>query len=149
MRCGMGDRVWRRLPRNVWVVTSTSFLTDVSSEMVLNLLPLFLANVLGVRTGLVGLIEGVAESTASLLKLVSGRWSDQLGRRKGLAVAGYGLSALAKPLLLGVTSWGGVLAVRFGDRVGKGVRTAPRDALLADSVSPAQRGLAYGLHRAG
>ena len=139
----------RRLPRNVWVLTTTSFLTDVSSEMLLHLLPLFLANVLGVRTSIVGLIEGVAESTASLLKLISGWLSDRLGRRKGLTVLGYGLSTLAKPWLYFASSWWWVLGVRFADRVGKGIRTSPRDALIADSVDPEQRGLSFGLHRAG
>lgn len=145
----MTKSTYQQLPRNVWVVTLTSFLTDISSEMVINLLPLFLANVLGVRTSLIGLIEGVAESAASLLKIFSGWFSDKLGRRKSLAVAGYAISTLMKPFLYIVGSWGGVLAVRFGDRVGKGVRTAPRDALLADSVDAQHRGLAYGLHRAG
>lgn len=139
----------RNIPRNVWVLTVTSFLTDVSSEMLLNLIPLFLANVLGVRTGVIGLIEGVAESTASLLKLISGWLSDRLGRRKGLTVAGYGLSTLAKPFLYFATSWWWVLGVRFADRVGKGLRTAPRDALIADSTGTDQRGLSFGLHRAG
>lgn len=140
---------YRQLPRNVWIVTLTSFFTDISSEMVINLLPLFLANVLGVRTSLIGLIEGLAESTASLLKIFSGWFSDKLGQRKSLAVVGYAISTVMKPLLYFVTSWWGVLAVRFGDRVGKGVRTAPRDALLADSIDPEHRGLAYGLHRGG
>jgi MFS family permease len=139
----------RDLPRNVWAVTVTSCLTDISSEMILNLLPLFLANVLGVRTGVIGLIEGLAESTASLLKVFSGWLSDRLGRRKGLAVTGYALSTVAKPFLYIVTSWWGVLAVRFADRVGKGIRTAPRDALVADSIDGRHRGLAFGLHRAG
>ncbi len=137
------------LPRNVWVVTAASFLTDVSSEMVFNLLPLFLANVLGVRLGVVGLIEGVAETTASVVKIYSGWLSDRLGQRKWLAVAGYGISTLAKPFLFFASSWVGVLAVRFTDRLGKGIRTAPRDALIADSVSAKRRGLAFGLHRAG
>ena len=137
------------LPRNVWVVTVTSFLTDVSSEMIINLIPLFLANVLGVRTGVIGLIEGLAETTASLLKLYSGWLSDRLGQRKWLTVAGYSLSTLAKPFLYLATSWGGVLAVRLVDRIGKGIRTAPRDALIADSIDDRQRGLAFGLHRAG
>ncbi len=137
------------LPRNVWVVTITSFLTDVSSEMVLNLVPLFLANALGVRTGIIGLIEGTAETAASLLKIFSGWLSDRLGRRKWLAVAGYGLSTAAKPFLYLATTWTAVLAVRFADRVGKGIRTAPRDALIADSIGERHRGLAFGLHRAG
>lgn len=140
---------WRHLPRNVWVTTLTSFLTDVSSEMILNLVPLFLSNVLGVSTAVIGLIEGVAETTSSILKAVSGWWSDKIQGRKWLAVAGYGLSAIAKPFLYVVTGWGGVLAVRFTDRVGKGIRTAPRDALIAGSIDDQHRGLAFGLHRAG
>lgn len=139
----------RSLPRNVWVVTLTSFLTDISSEMVFNLLPLFLAGALGVRTNVIGVIEGVADTTASLLKVFSGWWSDRLGSRKWLAVAGYGLSTLSKPFLYLASSWGGVLVVRFADRVGKGIRTAPRDALVAATVDERQRGLAFGLHRAG
>jgi MFS family permease len=139
----------RELPRNVWVVTATSFLTDISSEMVINLIPLFLANVLGVRTGVIGLIEGIAETTASLVKVFSGWLSDRLGRRKWLTVAGYSLSTLAKPFLYFATTWGWVLSVRFADRVGKGIRTAPRDALVADSIDSRHRGLAFGLHRAG
>jgi MFS family permease len=138
-----------RVHRNVWAVTFTSFLTDISSEMLFNLLPIYLFSVLGVRTGLIGLIEGAAESAASLLKMVSGWVSDRVGRRKPLALAGYALSGLVKPMLYFVTGWGGAFAVRFGDRVGKGLRTAPRDALVADSVRSEQRGLAFGLHRAG
>jgi MFS family permease len=139
----------RGLPRNVWVVTATSFLTDISSEMIINLIPLFLANVLGVRTGVIGLIEGIAETTASLLKVFSGWLSDRLGERKWLTVAGYALSTVAKPFLYVANTWAGVLAVRFADRVGKGIRTAPRDALIADSIDERRRGLAFGLHRAG
>ncbi|MBE2221444.1 MAG: MFS transporter [Anaerolineae bacterium] len=139
----------KELPRNVWIVTLTSFFTDISSEMIINLMPLFLANILGVRLNIVGLIEGIAESTASLLKLFSGWFSDRMGKRKQPTVIGYTISAVAKPFLLIVTSWWGVLAVRFADRVGKGVRTAPRDALIADSVDEKRRGLAFGLHRAG
>lgn len=139
----------RKLPRNVWIVTATSFLTDISSEMLVHLLPLFLANILGVRTSVIGLIEGVAETTASLLKVFSGWLSDRLGDRKWLAVGGYSLSTLAKPFLLVANTWGAVLAVRFTDRVGKGIRTAPRDALVADSIDAKHRGLAFSLHRAG
>jgi len=139
----------RDLPCNVWVVTITSFLTDISSEMLINLIPLFLANVLGVRTGVIGLIEGIAETTASLLKVFSGWLSDRLGERKWLTVAGYALSTLAKPLLYFANTWAWVLGVRFADRVGKGIRTAPRDALIADSIDERHRGLAFGLHRAG
>ena len=128
------------LPANVWAVTLTSFLTDISSEMLAWLVPLFLSNVLGTRTAAIGLIEGAAETAASLLKVVSGWLSDVLGRRKGLAVAGYAISTVAKPCLLFVSSWAGVLAVRVGDRVGKGIRTAPRDALLADSIDAGGEG---------
>ncbi len=140
---------WRNLPRNVWVLTIASFLTDISSEMIVNLVPLFLANVLGVRTSVIGLIEGVAETTASLVKLYSGALSDKLGKRKSLVVIGYGLSTLAKPFLYFATTWEWVLGVRFTDRVGKGIRTAPRDALVAGSVDDKQRGLAFGIHRTG
>jgi MFS family permease len=136
------------LPRNVWAVSITSFLMDISSEMVLNILPLFLSSVLGVRTTFIGLIEGLAEATSSLLRIVSGWLSDRLGSRKWLAVAGYGVSALAKPLFYAANTWLSVAAARWGDRVGKGVRTAPRDALVADSVGYEKRGLAFGFHRA-
>jgi MFS family permease len=139
----------RSLPRNVWIVTATSLLTDISSEMLTNLIPFFLANVLGVRTAVIGLIDGLAETTASLTKIFSGAWSDRLGQRKWLTVAGYAISTLAKPFLFIANTWGWVLGVRFADRIGKGVRTAPRDALIADSIDPPQRGLAFGLHRAG
>lgn len=139
----------RRLPRNVWVVTATSFLTDISSEMLVNVIPLFLANVLGAKTAVIGLIEGIAETTASLMKLYSGWLSDKLGKRKWLTVLGYGLSTIAKPFLYFANAWGWVLGVRFADRLGKGVRTAPRDALIAASIDEKQRGLAFGLHRAG
>ncbi len=139
----------RSLPRNIWVVTVTSFLTDISSEMIFNLIPLFLANVLGVGTAVIGLIDGIAETTASLTKVYAGALSDQLGQRKWLAVAGYALSALSKPFLYFANAWGWVLGVRFADRMGKGIRTAPRDALVADSIDEKQRGLAFGIHRAG
>ena len=138
----------RGLPRNVWAVSLTSFFMDVSSEMVINIVPLFLYSVLGVKTNLIGLIEGVAEATASLLKVFSGWLSDRLRARKWLAVAGYGLSAIAKPFFYWANSWGAVAGVRWVDRVGKGVRTAPRDALVADSIDERQRGLAFGFHRA-
>jgi MFS family permease len=137
------------LPRNVWVVTLTSFLTDISSEMILNLLPLFLFSVLGVRTSFIGLIEGVADAVASLVKMTSGWLSDRIRVRKPLAVLGYAVSTIAKPFLYLATSWGAVLGVRFADRVGKGLRTAPRDALIADSIPESRRGMAFGLHRAG
>ncbi len=139
----------RRLHPNIWAVTATSFLTDISSEMIVYLIPLFLSNILGVRTAVIGLIDGIAETTASLLKIYSGALSDKLGNRKWLAVLGYGLSTVAKPFLYFANSWGWVLGVRFGDRAGKGIRTAPRDALVAGSTDAKSRGLAFGLHRAG
>ena len=138
----------RDLPRNVWAVSVTSFFMDISSEMVINILPLFLSNVLGVKTNIIGLIEGIAEATASILKVFSGWLSDKLRARKWLAVLGYGLSALSKPFFYIANSWGAVAGVRWADRVGKGIRTAPRDALVADSIAPEQRGLAFGFHRA-
>ncbi len=136
------------LPRNVWAVGLTSLFMDISSEMVINIVPLFLSNVLGVKTNIIGLIEGVAEATASLLKLFSGWLSDKLGGRKWLAVIGYSLSALAKPFFYVANSWEMIAGVRWADRVGKGIRTAPRDALVADSVRADMRGLAFGFHRA-
>lgn len=136
------------LPRNVWAVSLTSFFMDISSEMVINVLPLFLSNVLGVRTGIIGIIEGVAEATASLLKVFSGWLSDKLRGRKWIAVAGYAISALSKPFFYISDTWGMIAAVRWADRLGKGVRTAPRDALIADSIEPSQRGLVFGFHRA-
>lgn len=139
----------RRLHPNIWIVTATSFLTDISSEMLVYLIPLFLSNVLGVRTIVIGLIDGVAETTASLLKIYSGSLSDKLGNRKWLAVIGYAISTIAKPFLYFANTWGWVMGVRFGDRVGKGIRTAPRDALVASSTEESNRGLAFGLHRAG
>lgn len=138
----------RDLPRNVWAVGFTSMFMDISSEMVLNILSLFLANVLGVTTSIIGLIDGVAEATASILKLFSGWFSDRIGGRKWVAVFGYGVSAITKPFFYIAASWGLVAGVRWADRVGKGIRTAPRDALVADSVTPQTRGLAFGFHRA-
>jgi len=135
--------------RNVRAFAAVSLLADVSSEMIYPLLPLFLSAVLGASATAIGAIEGAAESTAALLKLASGWWSDRVRRRKPLVVGGYALSALARPLIgLAAAPWH-VLAVRMSDRVGKGVRTSPRDALLADSVEPAERGRAFGFNRAG
>jgi MFS family permease len=136
------------LPRNVWAVGFTSFFMDISSDMVINILPLFMANVLGVPTAVIGLVEGIAEAAASLLKMFSGWLSDRLGARKWLAVAGYALSALTKPFFYIAGSWGLVAAVRWIDRIGKGIRTAPRDALVADSTPSHLHGLAFGINRA-
>jgi MFS family permease len=139
----------RRLHPNIWFLTIGSLLTDISSEMLTNLIPLFLYNVLGVQTSIIGLIDGIAETTASLVKIYSGVLSDRLGKRKLLTVAGYALSTISKPFLYFAVTWEWVLGVRFSDRVGKGIRTAPRDALLAGSAKTDQRGFAFGLHRAG
>jgi MFS family permease len=137
-----------RIPRNLLAVSLGSLFTDISSEMIFHLLPLYLTNVLGAKTAVVGLIEGIAESTASLTRLFSGWLSDKLGKRKALTVFGYSLSAVAKPLFLLANSWPLVLLLRFADRIGKGIRTAPRDALVADSVQAQNRGFGFGLHRA-
>ena len=137
----------RGISRNVLVLGVVSLLTDVSSEMIYPLLPLFLTGVLGAGPAFLGAIEGIAESTAALLKLASGYVSDRLPLRKPLVVAGYGLSALARPLIALAASPVFVLGVRFCDRIGKGIRTSPRDALIADSVEPELRGRAYGFHR--
>ncbi len=139
----------RSLPVNVWIVTATSFLTDISSEMIVYLIPLFLANVLMAGTAVIGMIEGLAETTASLMKIYSGALSDKLGKRKWITVVGYALSTVAKPFMYFAQTWHWVLGVRVADRLGKGIRTAPRDALVASSIDEKQRGLAFGLHRAG
>lgn len=135
------------LPRNVRVLAAVSFLTDVASELVYPLLPIFLATVLGVSAAGLGVIEGFAESASALLRLPAGWWSDRSGRRKPLVVVGYFIAATTRPLIGVATGAWQVLAIRVSDRVGKGIRTAPRDALIADSVEPAQRGYAYGFHR--
>ena len=125
-----------------------SFLTDVSSEMIYPLLPAFLTRTLSAGPEALGLIEGVAEATASLTKILSGWWSDRSRRRKPLVLAGYALAAVARPLVGLATAWTQVLAIRFADRVGKGIRTSPRDALVADLTPPEKRGRAFGLQRA-
>ena len=137
-----------RLGRNVVTLGGVSLLTDVATEMSYPLLPIFLTTVLGASATALGAIEGVAESTASLLKLVSGWLSDRLPGRKPLVVIGYGLASLVKPLIGLARSPGQVMAIRVTDRVGKGIRTSPRDALIADSVAPSIRGRAFGFHRA-
>ncbi len=138
----------RAVPRTVWALGLVSLLMDTSSEMIHGLLPVFLVSVLGASTATVGLIEGVGEGTASISRLFSGWLSDRLGRRKALTVAGYGLSALSKPLFALAINAPLVLAARFSDRVGKGIRGAPRDALISDLVPAGSRGAAYGLRQA-
>lgn len=133
---------------NVIVLGIASLLTDISSEMIFPLFPIFTVQVLGAAPAAFGLIEGLAESAASLLKVFSGWWSDRIGRRKPLIVGGYYLSTIAKPFLAIASHWGHAFGARFTDRVGKGIRTSPRDALIADSCAPEVRGKAFGLHRA-
>jgi len=144
----MIDKGPARIPKNVLILGLVSFLTDASSDMIYPLLPLFLSDVLGSSMLFIGLIEGVAESTASILKVFSGWLSDKLGKRKLLVALGYGIASAGKPILSLVTAGWHVLLLRFADRFGKGVRTSPRDALIADSASEESRGLAYGFHRA-
>ena len=145
------DSLWgryRSLPRNVVAIGLVSLLNDASSEIIYPLLPVFLTTTLGASARAIGVIEGLAESISSLLKLFAGYFSDRLGKRKALVVAGYSLASVARPLLAFAQSWTQVLAIRLTDRVGKGVRTAPRDAMIADTVDVSQRGLAFGFHRA-
>jgi len=135
------------ISKTVFFLGLVSFFTDLSSEMVYPLLPIFLSTVLGGGAMTLGIIEGIAESTASLLKVVSGIWTDRMRYRKPLILAGYGISGLVRPLIGLATVWPFVLAIRFIDRVGKGLRTSPRDALIADTTDIAHRGSAYGFHR--
>lgn len=139
---------YRQLPRNVLALSLVSLLNDSSSEIIYPLLPAFLALSLGASPFAIGLIEGFAESVASLLKLVSGYLSDRFSTRKLPVFFGYSLSAVMRPVLAFVTSWPQVLVVRMSDRIGKGIRGAPRDALIAESVSPEKRGIAFGFNRA-
>jgi MFS family permease len=138
----------RSLPRSVWLLGMISLLNDSASEMIYPLLPLFLAGTLGAGPRVLGLIEGVAEAVSSLLKLVAGAWSDRMRRAKPFVVAGYGIAGIARTLIAAATGWWMVLACRLADRVGKGLRSSPRDAMLGRSIAADQRGLAFGLHRA-
>jgi MFS family permease len=137
----------RSLPRTVVVLGCVSLLNDSASEMITPLLPIFLTAVLGSGPAVVGLIEGVAESTASILKLISGRLADRGIAPKVLVLSGYGTSNLVRPLIGMALGWSVVLALRFFDRIGKGIRTAPRDALIAGATDKANRGRAFGFHR--
>ena len=136
------------LPRGIWILGFVSMAMDISSEMIHALLPIYLVGVLGASTLTVGFIEGIAEATASLTKIVSGTLSDRLGTRKWLAALGYGLAALTKPVFPLAPSVAWVTAARFVDRIGKGIRGAPRDALAADIAPPEMRGAAFGLRQA-
>jgi MFS family permease len=143
--------LWRRyrcLPRNVFAISLVSLLNDASSEIIYPLLPVFLSLTLGASPGIIGLIEGTAESISSLLKLAAGHLSDRRGKRKVFVVFGYVLSSFTRPLLALAGSWPQVLGLRLSDRVGKGIRSAPRDAMIADNVRVEERGLAFGFHRA-
>lgn len=141
-------RRYRRLPGNVFAISLVSLLNDASSEIIYPLLPVFLSLTLGASPAIVGMIEGAAESVSSLLKLFAGYFSDRRGKRKAFVVLGYSLASFARPLLAFATSWYQVLAIRLTDRVGKGIRSAPRDAMIADAVAINERGLAFGFHRA-
>ncbi|MCX7794003.1 MAG: MFS transporter [Thermodesulfovibrionales bacterium] len=136
------------IPALVFVLGLVSFFMDVSSEMIVPLMPLFLSDILNASKISIGLIEGVAESTASILKVISGWFSDRIGKRKPLIFWGYSLSVFSRPLLASATSWIGVLVYRFTDRLGKGIRTSPRDALIADVTERGHMGRAFGFHRA-
>jgi len=139
--------IWGLHP-NVFFLGLVSLFTDISSEMIFTLVPLFITNVLGASALVVGLVGGISESFDAIFRIFSGRISDRFRRRKLLAVLGYGFSTLVKPFMLLASAWGGVLAVRFGDRVGKGIRSSPRDALLADSLEADKRGKGFGIQRA-
>jgi MFS family permease len=141
-------RRYRKLPRNVFAISLVSLLNDVTSEIIYPLLPIFLSSTLGASAKAIGIIEGSAESVSSLLKLFAGYLSDRMHKRKLLVVSGYALAAIVRPLLAFATVWQHVLAIRVADRVGKGLRTAPRDAMIADTVLPQHRGIAFGFHRA-
>ena len=141
-----GDRP--RLPRPVWLVSWTSFFTDTASEAVYPIMPLYLTRTLGGTALAIGVIEGAAEALNSVLKILSGRLSDRWSARKPFVIVGYSISTLVRPMVALATSWLHVLAVRLTDRVGKGIRSAPRDALLASWADPATRGYVFGLHRA-
>lgn len=143
----MSDKKLFGLNKNVTTAGFVSFFMDVSSEMIYPLVPLFLATVMGVNKSVIGLIEGIAEATASLLKVFSGYFSDKIGNRKWLMVLGYGISALSRPIIALSTVWQHVLIFRFTDRVGKGIRTSPRDAIIAESTDRATLGKAFGFHR--
>jgi MFS family permease len=138
---------WRQIPRSVWALGVVSMLMDISSEMIHALLPLYLVVGLGASALAVGVIEGVAEATALIVRIFSGALSDRLGHRKWLAAAGYGLAAITKPVFPLAPSAGWLFAARFIDRIGKGIRTAPRDALIADITTPDLRGASFGLRQ--
>lgn len=142
------ERSFAGLPRNVLLLGLVSFFNDLGSEMIFPVLPLFLVGGLGASMAVVGLIDGIAESTAALVRVYSGALSDRFRRRRPLVLGGYGLSNAAQPLMALATHWSLVLPLRFAERLGKGIRSAPRDAIIADAVCERNRGWAYGFHRA-
>ena len=142
------EKTYFGFTKNVFFTGLVSFFMDISSEMIYPLVPLFLANVLGVNKSMIGLIEGLAESTASLLKVFSGWFSDRIGQRKNLMIAGYAISTLSRPFMALAGAWQQVLASRFTDRLGKGIRTAPRDAIIAESAQSTHLARAFSFHRA-
>src|SRR5512137_1140030 len=141
------EKILLGISTNILFLGLVSFFTDISTELVVAVLPTFLVLSLGATPEIVGAIEGAAESLTSFLRLISGAISDKTGKRKTLTVAGYGLSNFVKPLMGFVTSWPQVLILRMGDRVGKGIRTPPRDSIIADSTAEAKMGRAFGIHR--
>ncbi|MGQ9569568.1 MAG: MFS transporter, partial [Thermodesulfovibrionales bacterium] len=141
------EKKYFRFGKNIIIAGLVSFFMDVSSEMIYPLVPLFLSNVLGVNKSVIGLIEGFAESTASILKTFSGWLSDRIGNRKWLMVVGYGISTFSRPLVAIAAGWHYVMGSRFMDRFGKGIRTAPRDAVIAESTNDAYLGRAFSFHR--
>jgi hypothetical protein len=146
---GFGPSPISGISRNVLLLSAVSLLTDVSSEMVYPLVPLFLSGTLGASPSIIGAIEGFAEATASIFKWIFGALSDRWGKRKAFCLAGYGLAACTKPLLAAASAWPLVLFARVTDRFGKGLRGSPRDALIAESTPPDLRGRAFGFHRSG
>ena len=146
-RSSEADQRGRGLPRSIWALGFVSMLMDISSEMIHSVLPVFLVTALGASMLAVGVVEGIGEGTASISKLFSGWLSDRLGRRKGLTIVGYGLGTLSKPLFALAPTAAWVLGARFTDRLGKGIRGAPRDALVGDLTPPGLRGAAYGLRQ--
>ena len=144
----MKIKIFEGITRNVFILGLVSLFTDLSSQMVFPLIPLFMVTVLGTGVYAVGIVEGAAETTASFLKVVSGYWSDKIGRRKPFVLFGYSMSAITKPLFAFANIWSFVLFIRVIERIGKGIRTAPRDAIVAESSDKSVRGKAYGFHRA-
>jgi len=141
-------KLFNGITRNVVILGFVSLFTDLTSQMIFPVIPLYLTSVLGASAAVVGLVEGAAETTASFLKVFSGYWSDKIQKRKPFIFVGYGLSSITKPLFAFANFWPLVLGARVIERIGKGLRDAPRDAIVADSISPEYRGKAFGFHRA-